>query len=182
MVEGVTSIGFYSFGNCISLTSIDIPIGITSIGGSAFINCTSLTSVTITDLSTWCNITFSSYYSNPLNKGAKLYLNNGELTELVIPADIKRIKDYAFYGCKSIKKVTMGADVTSIGIQSFRNCSSLTQVYCNGTTPPTINPSSANSSFNGSSENRTLYVPADCVSKYQSTDWASFFKTIVEME
>ena len=180
--NGVNIIGEEAFCGCSSLTSIYVPNSVTTIGQNAFGYCSSLTSIYITDLSAWCNITFSSYYSNPLNKGAKLYLNNGELTELVIPADIKRIKDYAFYGCKSIKKVTMGADVTSIGIQSFRNCSSLTQVYCNGTTPPTINPSSANSSFNGSSENRTLYVPADCVSKYQSSDWGTYFTSIVEIE
>lgn len=182
MPTDVTSIGSSAFSRCSSLTSIDIPDGVTSIGLWAFYKCSSLTSVNITDLSAWCNITFEDYDSNPLYNGAKLYLDNDELTELVIPADIKRIKDYAFYGYESLKKVTMGEEVISIGIKSFRNCSSLTQVYCNGTTPPTINPSSANSSFNGSSNNRTLYVLADCVSKYQSSDWGTYFTNIVEME
>jgi hypothetical protein len=142
-----------------------------------------LKSVHITDLSAWCKITFSDSSSNPLNRtGVKLYLNNEELIELTIPADIKLIKNYAFYGYKALTKVTMGEGVTSVGIHSFRECSSLTQVYCYGTTPPTINPSSTNSSFNGSSDKRTLYVPKGYLSAYQSSSWANYFGTITEMD
>ena len=201
----VTSIGDWAFGDCSSLTSINIPASVTSIGNYAFVGCSSLKSLHITDLSAWCNITFSAPSSNPLNRTEKLYLNNNELTELVIPAEVKQIKDYAFYGYKSLKKVTMSdgvasvsksafygcsslssvifsATITSVGIHSFRNCSSLLQVTCQGTTPPTINPSSTNSSFNGSNDKRTLYVSKGCVSAYQSSDWASFFGTIKEMD
>jgi hypothetical protein len=180
--SGITSIGDRAFYCCFDLASINIPASVTFIENTAFGNCHSLTSVNITDLSAWCNITFSDSSSNQLNKGAKLYLNNKELTELVIPADIKRIKNYTFYSCNSITKVTMGEQVTSVGIHSFRNCSSLTQVYCQGTTPPTINSSSTNSSFSGSGSSRTLYVPNGCSSIYQSSSWASFFGTITEME
>ena len=180
--EGVTSIGDYAFYGCSSLTSIVIPESVTSIGKCAFPDCSSLKSVHITDLSAWCKITFSDSSSNPLNQGAILYLNNQELTEVVIPADIKQIKNYAFYGNKALTKVTMGEQVTSVGVQSFRECSSLTQVYCYGTTPPTINTSSANSSFNGSKDGRTLYVPKGYLSAYQSSSWANYFGTITEME
>ena len=106
--DSVTSIGDYAFAYCSSLTSIDIPASVTSIGYEAFECCNFLKSVHITDLSAWCNITFSNDSSNPLSYGAKLYLNNKELAELVIPEDIKRIKDYAFIGYKELKKVTIG--------------------------------------------------------------------------
>jgi hypothetical protein len=151
---------------------------VTSIGTDAFKYCSSLASVYIEDLSAWCNITFINSSSNPLNdNGGKLYLDNKELTELVLPTDIKQIKDYTFYGCKSITKVTIGEQVTSVGIHSFKYCSSLTLVYCHGTTPPTIN-----SSFSGSSSSKTLYVPKGYSNSYQASDWASFFGTIKEME
>ena len=182
MNDGVTSIGEWAFYDCSSLTSIDIPESVTSIGYYAFANCFSLKSVHITDFSAWCKITFSDSYSNPLKQGAKLYLNNQELTEIVIPADIKQIKNYAFYGYKALTKVTMGEGVTSVGIQSFRECSSLTQVYCYGTTTPTIYTSSTNSSFNGSKDGRTLYVPKGYLSAYQASSWANYFGTITEME
>ena len=172
----------YVFYGCKGLKKVTIGDGITSIGFAAFSSCSSLTSVHITDLSAWCNITFESYSSNPLNGGAKLYLNNNELTELVIPAALTKIKDFTFYGCQSISKITMGEQVTSVGSRSFRNCSSLAQVYCQGTTPPTINPSSTNSSFSGSGSSRTLYVPKGYSSAYQSSSWASFFESIQEME
>ena len=178
----VTSIGSDAFSGCTSLASVTMGAGITSIDDYAFYGCSSLKSVYITDLSAWCKITFGDSSSNPLYNKSKLYLNNEELTELVIPADIKQIKDYAFYGCNSITKVTMCEGVTSIRIMSFRDCSSLTQVSCQGTTPPTINPSSANSSFNGASEKKTLYVPKGYSSAYQSSSWADFFGTIKEMD
>ena len=43
--ESVTSIGFYAFYDCSSLTAITIPESVTSIGGFAFSECTSLTDV-----------------------------------------------------------------------------------------------------------------------------------------
>ena len=54
-----------------------------------------------------CGINFGESYSNPLYYAEKLYLNNEELTELTIPADVKQIKDYAFYGYKNLMKVIM---------------------------------------------------------------------------
>ena len=76
----------------------------------------------------------------------------------------------------------MGEGVTSVGIHSFRNCSSLTQVYCYGTTPPTINTYSADSSFNWAKDGKTLYVPKGYLSAYQASSWADFFGTIMEMD
>ncbi|MDO4995351.1 MAG: leucine-rich repeat protein, partial [Bacteroidales bacterium] len=47
MAYNVTSIGYYAFLDCSSLTSVTISEGVTSIGGRAFYQCSSLTSVTI---------------------------------------------------------------------------------------------------------------------------------------
>jgi hypothetical protein len=49
IANSVTSIGYYAFFQCTSLTSITIPDSVTSIGESAFYKCTNLTSVTIPD-------------------------------------------------------------------------------------------------------------------------------------
>ena len=45
--SSVTSIGWYAFSDCRSLTSINIPSSVTSIGQSAFSGCSSLTSINI---------------------------------------------------------------------------------------------------------------------------------------
>ena len=126
--NNVTSIGEQTFRGCSSLTAIDIPTSVTSIGVEAFYDCPTLASVYITDLAAWCNITFGGLYSNPLCNGAKLYLNNTELTELVIPEDITEIKNHTFAFCTALKKVTIGNDVTSIGTLAFYSCSSLTDI------------------------------------------------------
>ena len=47
MPSSVTTIGSTAFGNCVSLTSFDIPNTITTISEQAFFQCTSLTDVSI---------------------------------------------------------------------------------------------------------------------------------------
>lgn len=132
--DSVTSIKKGAFSGCSSMTTLTVGNGINSIEENVFKNCDALSSVYIKDLSAWCNINFkgvsSDYsdipYSTPLHKGAKLYLNNNELTELVIPDDVKIIGGCAFYGCPSITSVTIGDGVTEIGWYAFRKCPSLT--------------------------------------------------------
>ena len=126
--NSVTSIGSSAFYGCGSLTSVTIGNSVTSIGNAAFDYCSSLTRVDITDLSAWCRIDFSSSYANPLCNGAKLYLNNSEVTELIIPLDVTEIKNYAFCYCDSLTSVTIGNSVTSIGNYAFYDCKSLKSI------------------------------------------------------
>ena len=96
-------------------------------------------------LSDWCKISFSSY-ANPLNNGAKLYLNGSELTDITIPADITEIK-YTFNGCTSLTSVTIPDSVTSIGGSAFYGCTSLTSV----TIPDSVTSIGSYAFFNCSS-------------------------------
>ena len=110
-------------------TKVTIGDSVTSIGDYAFEDCSSLTSVYYNgDLSAWCNIDFYNGASNPLNNGAKLYINNTEVTEVTIPSDISEIKDYAFYGYSSLISITIPESVTTIGEYAFCDCSSLTSI------------------------------------------------------
>ena len=119
----VTSIGEYAFCRCSGLTSVAIGSGVTSIGERAFNGCSGLTSVHITDLAAWCKISFSDYaYSNPLSSAHHLYLNNEEITDLVIPESVTSIGGCAFYGCSGLTSVTIGNSVTSIGYYAFEGC------------------------------------------------------------
>ena len=120
--DSVTLIGNLAFYNCSSLTSIYIGNSVSSIGYNAFSDCSSLTRVDISDISAWCKIEFGDYDANPLYYGAKLYLNNVEVTELVIPSDITEIKESAFYNCSSLTSVTIPDSVTGIGQYAFYGC------------------------------------------------------------
>ena len=111
--DGVTSIGYWAFYYCTSLTSVTIPDSVTIIEWGAFFYCTSLTSVTIPNSVTSIGIwTFDGCTS---------------LTSVTIGNGVTSIGEDAFNGCTSLTSVTIPDSVTSIGRDSFYN----TAIYNN---------------------------------------------------
>lgn len=129
--DSVNHIGKYSF-HISGLTSVTIGSGLETVDEEAFDSCYNLESVYISDLSKWCEISFtrnqSSYISsNPLYYAHNLYLN-GELIEAaVIPSGVTSIKDYAFQGA-SFKSISIPESVTSIGDYAFLECKELADI------------------------------------------------------
>ena len=126
--SGVTNIGFDAFSRCSSLSSVTIGSGVIYIGDYAFLECSSLARVNISDLTAWCNVTFTSASSNPLSYAEHLYLNDEEVTDLIIPSSITAIKDYAFQGCSGLTSVTIPNSVTTIGSRTFEGCRGLASI------------------------------------------------------
>ncbi len=120
----VTEIKDYAFYDCAYLTAIHIPSSITAIGYDAFIGCNLLSAIHISSLTAYCNINphpliFAEYH---------LYLNNVEVTDLVIPNTVTTIGSGTFRGCRGLTSVTIPNSVTSIGNYAFDGCSGLTSV------------------------------------------------------
>ncbi len=171
--NSVTSIGYVAFGGCSGLTSITIPNSVTSIGSSAFYGCTGLTSITIPNSVTSIgNIAFGNctsikevkmedgdealslgyngvsdgdglFYDCPLESlylGRNISYNAGKdygyspfgnintLKEITIGNSVTSIGNYTFYGCTGLTSITIPNSVTSIGNYAFGNCTSLKEV------------------------------------------------------
>ncbi len=151
--DGVTSIGSYAFSDCTGLTSVTIGDSVTSIGYSAFYNCTSLKELTMPVSAKIYNSqnTFGgckNIEKVTLTKGNGTAQNYGssssssayygytpwyisECSTVFIEDGVTRIGGYTFYKCTSLKKITIGKDVKTIGSYAF-NSSGLTSVYYNG--------------------------------------------------
>lgn len=164
--DSVTTIGYFAFSHCSSLTSVTIPQSVTFITLCAFSDCDGLTSVTIPGSVTFIgdcafsdcdrltsinvdknNAHYCSVDGNLFNK-AKTRLIQYSIgktdTQYTIPNSITTIGDAAFSGCIGLTSVTIPDSVTTIGEWTFYDCKSLTSV----TIPDNVT-SIGNSAFGG---------------------------------
>lgn len=129
--EGVTSIGGGAFTN-VGITKIHIPITLTSIGGYVFRFCYNLKEIVIKDLKKWCAISFSDEFSSPLTyAGGDIYINDSLLKDLEIPENVISIKQYTFYKCHSLQRVSVPSFVESIGQKAFYDCKNIKDLTLN---------------------------------------------------
>ncbi len=118
-------IGESAFIRCSALNKVTVGSGVTAFGISAFEDCTALNAVYIGDVGAWCSIYFGSYQANPLEFARNLYVNGSQVTDLVIPAGVTGVADYAFYNCTQLTSVSVPAGVRFIGDYAFYHCANL---------------------------------------------------------
>lgn len=172
--EELTSIGNYAFYDCYNLLAVSIPPAVTSIGSGAFDECWKLFYVNTRSLEAWCNINFPDTAANPTCMSHKLYLDGPQIEYLVLPPTITTIKDFAFVRC-DFKKVTLHANVMSIGFMAFENCNEMDTMVCYATTPPELTYGHL-----GYLLNTVLSVPQASVEAYLAIDgYRNHFKDII---
>lgn len=115
------AIGKYSFSGCSSLEELDIPSGVTVIS-NAFEDCPNLKKFNFSSWESFLNIEF--YYTEK----HRLFINNEETTDVVIPENITEIRPYAFAGADQITSIKLPENLRSIGSGAFYGCSSLTSI------------------------------------------------------
>ena len=142
--DSVIAIGRGAFHGCERLHQISIPDTVKYIGGWAFGKCESLCQLTLPaslkciEGNPFCGCHYLNLKSNSKlftvkdnllidNKNQRLVAYLGHAESVIIPDSIISI-DEAFWGCKSLKQVTIPHSVQTIGFRAFFGCESLQQI------------------------------------------------------
>lgn len=187
--DSITSISNFAFFNCTSLKSITIPNSFKAMGTLTFYGCTGLEGIYISDLTVWCNIKYNYnnyYYENyyespytPLQYAKRLFLNEKEVTDLIIPDSLTTISGYTFQGLQNLESITIPNSVTDIESYAFKDCPNITSIYSYAVKPPRISSDTFDADV--VKTKATLYVLPEAMSAYQNhTYWKQFW--IEEMD
>jgi hypothetical protein len=137
--SSVTSIGDKAFIDCSSLTSVTIPSSVTSIGERAFGGCTGLKDIALEDGTATLSFSGGAFAGCPVESvylgrdipyysSGSPFSGNTTLRSLTVGNSVTSIGYSAFYNCSGLTKLTIGNSVTSIGEWAFYNCSGLTKL------------------------------------------------------
>ena len=124
----VAAIAANAFKDCGKLEAVSIPETVTAIGKDAFFNCRALKCVNIESLESWLGIDFACPYSNPLMYAHHVFTDKKEIFVLEIPEEFTAVKDYAFYGFSSMRKLVLPETLETIGAYAFTECTGLTEL------------------------------------------------------
>ena len=107
-----------------NLKSVTIPKSLKTIGEWNFTYADEI-AVHISDLESWCHMSFSS---NPISRNGHLYMSGKEVTELILYSSLETINDMAFSGCKSIQSVIIEDGIKMLGNCLFDGCQNLSTI------------------------------------------------------
>ncbi len=149
--KNVEIIGNRVFDDCSNLVDIEIASPKIEFGEWQFYSCSSLTNVYYDGtIDNWAEFQYAHEYSTPMCNAKNFYIldSNGTVNyngnkyklieDIIIPDGMEEIGEYTFYNFK-VKNVTIPASVSKIGLKAFSYCSSLVNVYYDGTINDWVN-------------------------------------------
>lgn len=123
--ESVKTLKTSVFKSCTYLKDVYIDGYIEYIDGNVFLYCDALTAVHIKDIAKWCRNSFSDGWSNPLYYAKHLYINNEEVTNLVIPNTVEELGMQVFAYCTGLKSVVIPSTIKTITHGAFGLCTGI---------------------------------------------------------
>lgn len=120
-----------AFQSCSNLSIVEIPERTIFVGEGVFAHSAIDKVYFKGKLEQWCSISFYDSSANPINNGAKLYINNELLEELVVPKTVKAIGSSAFAGYKYLTSINFeeGSQCVSIAKNAFYQCENVFVVF-----------------------------------------------------
>lgn len=162
--EGVTSIGFCAFAYNQNLASIEIPNTVKEIGSTVFHRCDALTTINIPN-----SVEKMDTYAFQHCWGLQ-YVHLSENSNYTVI-------DYGdFYGCKSLKSLTIPQNIETIRATAFGDSqfpSALEELHIKSATPPSLDATS------GLPVKCKIYVPVGSYNTYKSSSQFQNY-TIIE--
>ena len=162
-----------AFWNCENLSTIDLS-HCSIIGGGAFYNCTSLTNLKLLNVK---QTDWTTGYDSESSQSCKVgsFMNCNNLTSVDL-GSIQKLGDRAFYGCTSLKKITLPSTITNLGWECFDGTTIVTSM---ATVPPVIDKSDNETSSIPMGEFVLVNVPEASLGSYKSANyWKDIAKRI----
>lgn len=187
--DSVIEIGQESFSGCENLRSINIPDKVSSLEYRMLYGCKNLENLTIGKGITWSAIESLKLCAQNVEGSVTVnfnipdreyndfdYFYGSRFDKAVIGESVTSIGKYAFYNTYSVKCLIIGKGVMSIGSYAFDGCTSLREIYCKATTPPSL----GSGVFLNNNSGRKFYVPMESVDAYKSAENWSVYADVIE--
>ena len=127
--NSLTTIGQQAFHGCLGLANLSIGEGLTHTGNDAFGGCSNLNNIYVPNVAQLFFLSSGSGQSNPFALARHLFVNDEEVTELVIPDGVEELNEGFFYNFgKNVTSVTIANSLKNIGDRAFRDWTNLSQV------------------------------------------------------
>lgn len=156
----ITAIGEHAFNHSL-LSAIELPSSISEIGIAAFSNITTAIEKLIIPSS--------------VSKIGDLAFAGSNISEIDFNDGVTDLGYGICSGMKSLKRITLGTSLKTIGNGAFQNSPAITEIFSNQTVPPTFSAESNDPFSNTVYQKATLRVPQESVDKYKSAGiWKKF--------